>query len=253
MDMKLDGKRGWKVEVAQVLAGEHPRVGRPILFGLYALIVFSALSIGFETLPDLSPGERRFFEIAEVLIVAVFTVEYVLRIVTAPKPIGYIFSFWGIIDLLAVLPFYLSLGVDLRAVRVLRLLRLVRLLKLARYTIAADRIVGALRMVREELILFYSFAFLILYLSSIGIYYFEHDAQPEKFRSVFDAMWWAAVTLTTVGYGDVYPITLGGRIFTVVVLFVALGIIAVPTGLFASALSRVRAEEAARAKSANDE
>src|SRR5260221_315454 len=82
-------------------------------------------------------------------------------------------------------------------------------------------------------------------LSSIGIYYCEHDAQPEKFRSVFDAMWWAAVTLTTVGYGDVYPITLGGRIFTVVVLFVALGIIAVPTGLFASALSRVRQKEAA--------
>ena len=251
MDMTLDGKRGWKVEVAEVLAGEHPRLGRPILFALYALIIFSALSIGFETLPDLSPAERRFFEIAEVLVVAVFTIEYVLRIVTAPTPIRYIFSFWGIIDLLAVLPFYLSLGLDLRAVRVLRLLRLVRLLKLARYTIAADRIVGALRMVREELILFYSFAFLILYLSSIGIYYFEHDAQPEKFRSVFDAMWWAAVTLTTVGYGDVYPITLGGRIFTVVVLFVALGIIAVPTGLFASALSRVRQEEA-NAKAAKE-
>jgi len=234
-----------------VLAGEHPRLGRPILFALYALIIFSALSIGFETLPDLSPAERRFFEIAEVLVVAVFTIEYVLRIVTAPKPIGYIFSFWGIIDLLAVLPFYLSLGLDLRAIRVLRLLRLVRLLKLARYTIAADRIVGALRMVREELILFYTFAFLILYLSSIGIYYFEHDAQPEKFRSVFDAMWWAAVTLTTVGYGDVYPITLGGRIFTVVVLFVALGVIAVPTGLFASALSRVRQEEA-NAKAVKD-
>ena len=123
-----------------------------------------------------------------------------------------------------------------------------RLLKLARYTVATDRIVRAFHLVREELILFYAIALLSLYLSSIGIYYFEHDAQPDKFASVFHAMWWSAVTLTTVGYGDVYPITAGGRIFTVVVLFIALGIIAVPTGLFASALSRLHGEEAAQAK-----
>jgi voltage-gated potassium channel len=92
----------------------------------------------------------------------------------------------------------------------------------------------------------------VLYLSAIGIYHFEHDAQPDKFSSVFDSLWWAVVTLTTVGYGDVFPITPGGRLFTFIVLVMGLGVIAVPSGLLASALSRVRAEEAA-AKSAVSE
>ena len=243
---------GWRSEVGAVLDGENPRIGRAVIFAVYVLIVFSALSIGVETLPDLSPSLRAFLTIAEVVIVAVFTVEYALRIVTAPKPLAYIFSFWGLVDLAAILPFYLTVGLDLRALRALRFLRLVRILKLARYSVAASRMSGAFRLVREELILFYGFALLVLYLCSIGIFYFEHEAQPAKFGSVFDAMWWSAITLTTVGYGDVYPVTVGGRIFTVAVLFIALGIIAVPTGLFASALSRLRAEEADRAKTSGE-
>ena len=91
-----------------------------------------------------------------------------------------------------------------------------------------------------ELIVFVGFALFTLYLCGIGIYYFEHAAQPKAFASVFDGMWWATVTLTTVGYGDVYPITAGGRAFTVVVLFMALGAIAVPTGLISAALTRLR-------------
>lgn len=86
-------------------------------------------------------------------------------------------------------------------------------------------------------------ALIFLYLSAVGIYFFEHEAQPQRFASVFDGLWWAAVTLSTVGYGDVYPVTLGGRFFTVCVLLLGMGIVAVPTGLFASALSRVRQGE----------
>lgn len=88
-------------------------------------------------------------------------------------------------------------------------------------------------------------AVVVLYVCALVIYQFEHDAQPEAFASVLDAMWWAAVTLTTVGYGDIYPVTPIGRLFTVLMLFVALGIIAIPTGLVASALSAIRAKEAA--------
>lgn len=240
--------RGWRGEIAAIIDGDHPRIGRSVILFVYGLIILSAVSIAIETLPDLPSPVRVFLDVAEVVTVAVFTVEYGLRIVSAPKPLAYIFSFWGVVDLAAVLPFYLAVGLDLRALRILRLMRLVRLLKFARYSVAASRIAGAFRIVREELVLFYSFAFLILYLCSIGIYYFEHDAQPDKFSSVFAAMWWSAITLTTVGYGDVYPVTVGGRIFTIFILFVALGIIAVPTGLFASALSRLRAEEAEEAK-----
>ena len=96
---------------------------------------------------------------------------------------------------------------------------------------------------REELILFACATMLILYFAAIGIYYFEHEAQPEAFSSVFDGLWWAVATLTTVGYGDVFPVTAGGRFFTFIVLITGLGVVAVPTGLIASALSRAREEE----------
>ena len=235
----------WRAHVRTALDGNHPGVGRGIKFFIFGLIVFSTLAIGVETLPDLPHWARVGLAVAEVVVVAVFTVEYVLRIAVAPDRLAYVRSFWGLIDLVAILPFYLALlfagfGVDLRAVRALRLLRLFRLLKMARYTVAVDRLVAALRLVREELIVFGAVALITVYLAALGIYYFENAAQPDKFSSVFASMWWAAVTLTTVGYGDIYPVTAGGRTFTVLMLLIALGVIAVPTGLVSSALSRLR-------------
>ena len=147
------------------------------------------------------------------------------------------------LDLVSILPFYLVAGVDLRAVRTFRLLRLLRILKLARYSDAIRRLRRAVGIVREELILFLNVALILIFLSAVGIYYFEHDRQPEHFASVFHSLWWAIVTLTTVGYGDTFPITTGGRVFTFFVLFLGLGIVAVPTGLFASALAKAREEE----------
>lgn len=137
----------------------------------------------------------------------------------------------------------LALGVDLRSVRALRLLRLFHLLKLARYGSAARRLQRATLLVREELVLFTGAASVLIFLAAVGIYYFERDAQPAAFASVFHSLWWAVITLTTVGYGDVYPVTVGGRVFTFLVLMVGLGIVAVPTGLIASALSKARDEE----------
>jgi voltage-gated potassium channel len=233
----------WRTHVRTALDGEHPRIGRSVVLVLYALIIFSTLSISIETLPDLPSWAISVLADAEFAVVGVFTVEYVLRIATAPDRLAYVRSFFGIVDLLAILPFYLSLGVDLRALRAIRLLRLFRLLKIARYSAATRRMGIAIRSAKDELIIFGSCAVFILYLCAIGIYYFEHDAQPEAFSSVFAAMWWAAVTLTTVGYGDVYPVTIGGRVFTVVVLFVALGVIAIPTGVISSAMARLRDED----------
>ncbi|MFN3413092.1 MAG: ion transporter, partial [Thermoanaerobaculum sp.] len=172
--------------------------------------------------------------------------EYLLRVLVAEKKTRYVFSFFGLVDLIAIAPFYLSTGLDLRALRAVRFLRVFRLLKLARYGQAMDRMRRAFLLVREELVLFLVAALIFLYISAVGIYFFEHEAQPERFASVFDGLWWAAVTLSTVGYGDVYPVTLGGRFFTVCILLVGLGIVAVPTGLFASALSRVRQGEGSR-------
>jgi len=108
---------------------------------------------------------------------------------------------------------------------------------------AVERYKNAVYSIRSELLIFISATIFLIYLSSIGIYYFENTAQPEVFSSVFDCMWWSVATLTTVGYGDVYPITLGGRIFTFFILMIGLSVVAVPAGLFATALQNAHLEE----------
>lgn len=208
-----------------------------------ALILFSLVSFAVETLPDLSPRVMRALEIAEAVTVGVFTIEYLLRLAFARDRLRFAFSPMGLVDLLAIVPFYVSLGVDLRSVRALRLIRLVRILKLARYNKAVRRFRRAILVAREEIVLFFFVTALLLYFAAVGIYWFERDAQPEKFASVFHSLWWSVTTLTTVGYGDVYPITVGGRIFTFLVLLIGLGIVSIPTGIVSSALLKARQME----------
>ena len=227
----------------KIIEDSDTRAGRAFDLSIQALIVLSLVAFSVGTLPGLPESIRIALDVFEVCCILVFTAEYLARIAVADKKLSYIFSFFGLIDLLAILPFYLMTGLDLRAVRAFRLLRLVRVLKLARYSAAARRFHKAFLLAREELILFVLVASIMLYLAAVGIYYFEHEAQPEAFQSVFHSLWWAVATLTTVGYGDVYPITAGGRIFTAFVLFVGLGIVAIPAGMVATALSRARTIE----------
>ncbi len=98
----------------------------------------------------------------------------------------------------------------------------------------------AFMLVKEEIVLFFVCTIILIFITSAGIYYFENEAQPETFKSIFHSAWWSIVTLTTVGYGDIYPITLGGRIFTFFVLMIGVGLVTVPAGLVASALSKAR-------------
>jgi voltage-gated potassium channel len=225
--------------------GHHVSLGRWEL-PIELLVVANLLALAFETLPDLSPLWQRVLWNFEVFCALVYTVEYAVRIHLARPRWRYVISFYGIVDLLAILPFYLMLAFNLQAVRAFRLLRLLRLFKLIRYTNAVQRFRRAFAIARDDLVLFGVSALIVLYLSAIGIYHFEHEAQPERFSSVFDSLWWAVATLTTVGYGDIYPVTPGGRLFTFFILVLGLGFVAVPSGLLASALSRVRAEEAAQ-------
>ncbi len=207
------------------------------------LIVFSLITFSIETLPNLSADQQRWLDIIETVIVATFTVEYIARIWVADVKRQFIFSFYGLVDAIAILPFYLALGFDLRSVRILRLLRLFRILKLVRYNRAVLRLFSAFKETREELLVFGFVALLVIYLAAVGIYYCEYEAQPEVFSSVFHSLWWAVVTLTAVGYGDAYPITLGGRLFTFGVLIVGLGIVAVPTALIAAAMADDKQEK----------
>jgi len=219
------------------------RAGRIFDVVIQTLIVVSLATFSIETLPDLDAETRRWLHYVEATTVALFTLEYLLRIYVAERKLKFVFSFFGIIDLLSILPFYLASGVDLRTVRAFRLLRLFRTLKILRYSKAIRRFHRAFLIAREEFVLFISLTLLLLYFSAVGIYYFERDAQPQAFTSVFHSLWWAVTTLTTVGYGDVYPVTLGGRMFTVLVLFVGLGLVSVPAGLVASAISKAREME----------
>lgn len=233
-----------KEAIRQVIENTENTFGKVFTFSIQFLIIVSLITFSIDTLPNLSPRSKELLRLIEVITVAIFTMEYILRLIVAEKIFKFVFSFFGLIDLVAILPFYIASGIDLRAVRVFRLLRLLRILKLLKYNQAISRFRRALVIVKEELILFGMVAGILLYLSAVGIYYFEHEAQPEQFKSVFHSLWWAVTTLTTVGYGDMYPITAGGRLFTFFVLMIGLGIVAVPTGLVASALSQVRNEDA---------
>jgi voltage-gated potassium channel len=231
------------MSIADIIHKSDTRAGRAFDIGILVLIIYSIITLSLETLPGLSVGVERFLRVSEIFITLLFTVEYTLRIATTSEKAKYIFSFFGIIDFLAIAPFYLSLGIDLRGIRAFRLFRVFRILKLSRYSKAISRFGKAIALAKEEAILFMLATVVLLYLSAVGIYYFEHQVQPEQFKSIPHSLWWAVATLTTVGYGDVYPITAGGKVFTFIILMIGLGIIAVPAGLVASALSKVRDDE----------
>ncbi|MDH3327881.1 MAG: ion transporter [Desulfobulbaceae bacterium] len=214
--------------------------GRVFDLFIQFIIVVTLISFSIETLPDLPELTIKVLKYIEIITVIIFTAEYCSRLLVADRKIKFIFSFFGLIDLFAILPFYLTASIDLRVLRIMRLLRLFRAFELLRYNAAITRYHKALLIAREELVLFGIIAFMALYFSAVGIYFFEHTVQPEAFSSVFASMWWALATLSTVGYGDIYPVTVGGKIFTVFVLIVGLGVVAVPTGLVASALSKAR-------------
>ncbi len=227
----------------QVVEQSDTPLGRAFMLIVQALIILSLITFSIETLPGLSASTMFWLQAFETLSVIVFTIEYLLRVYVATSRRQYIFSFFGIVDIVAILPFYIGTGIDLRSVRTFRLLRLFRLFKLVRYSAAVQRFHHALSIAKEEIVLFLCATMILLYMGAVGIYYFESDAQPEQFGSIFHCLWWAVTTLTTVGYGDVYPITVGGRIFTFFILLIGLGVISVPAGLVASALAKAREME----------
>lgn len=231
------------MRISEIVWKSDTSSGRVFDLVVTVLILYSMITLSIETMPGLSDSTAPFLRVSEIIITLLFTVEYILRVATSEKRFGYIFSFYGIIDLLAIIPFYLSLGIDMRGLRAFRLFRIFRVLKIARYSKAMNRFGKAIVLAREEAVLFMLVTAILLFLSAVGIYYFEHQAQPDNFKSIPHGLWWAVATLTTVGYGDVYPITAGGRLFTFVILMIGLGIVAVPAGLVAAVLSQVREDE----------
>ena len=231
-------------------ASDESRILRRLDLGAAPLIVLSAVSVAVGG--DLAgTTTATWLDRGGTALSILFTVEYCYRLYLGRR--RYAFSFFGIVDLLAGVPGLLVLAgsQDLLALRVLRLFRLLALLKLGRYGRAAVRLGAALRSVREEFALIGATAGTVLCLAAVGIRHFERHVQPEYFATFGDCLWWAVVSLTTVGYGDVYPVTAAGKAFASVILLLSLGIVAAPAGLIAAALSAKR--ETARGAAGDEE
>ncbi len=219
---------------------------------LITLIALSVLAVILESIPGFEARHGSALALFEAFTIAAFTIEYVLRIwscverdsETTAHPLlsrlRYAVSFHAIIDILAILPFYLLAfgvfgGVDMRFLRSIRLLRV---LKLTRYSAALNMLFATFRENAKALGAAFLILLTIMLLAASGMYYFEREAQPTDFGSIPAAMWWAFATLTTVGYGDVTPITVGGKIFGALIAVVGIGMVALPTSILASGYTR---------------
>jgi voltage-gated potassium channel len=229
-----------KEKLRIIIEDNTSKKGKTFDYFIQILIFLSLIDFTIDTLPYNSASTIKLLNSFEIVCVTIFSIEYLLRISVSKNPFKYIFSFYGIIDLLAIFPFYFGGTYDFRSLKVFRIFRVFRALKLIRYNKALKRFHIAAKIIKEEIILFLIVTFIFVFLTSAGIYFFESKAQPEVFSSVLHSGWWAIVTLTTVGYGDVYPITLGGKIFTFFILLIGVGIVTIPAGLVASALSKAR-------------
>jgi voltage-gated potassium channel len=213
--------------------------------GLISLITLNLAATILESVPEIQAAWAEEFFWIEVISVIVFTIEYVLRVTCAVElpdlegksplmaRLRYMARPMALMDLLAVLPFYLSafVAIDLR---LLRLLRLLRVLKLTHYFSALETLLDVLRTERNALGAAYFLVAIGILLASCGIYLFEHEAQPEAFASIPAAIYWSIVTLSTVGYGDVVPMTDGGRALGGIVIMLGVGTLTIPTGIMAT-------------------
>lgn len=213
---------------------------------IIGLIILSVVILIAESFEKVYAQYGFYLGIFECIIALIFTVEYLFRLWTSDflykddrkiaARIKFIFSPIAIIDLLAILPFYLFLflPIDLRYLRILRLIRVIRIFKLNRYTNTISLFANVFKSKKDELIVTFTIAFLIILIASILMYNLEYNVQPEAFPNIISTFWWAVVTLTTVGYGDVYPVTTGGKLLGGFISLLGIGLVALPTGIIGS-------------------
>ena len=209
---------------------------------IYLLIIVNVVAMILESHVSIRDAYGNLFQIFEAISIYIFSFEYLYRIRLAymdnrMKGVSqYIFSTFGLIDLISILPFYLNqfVKVDGRFLRILRLFRLTRIFKLGRDSSSLKLFVKALKGVKNELRFTLFLSALAILFSASAIYYLENEAQPDKFSSITESIWWATVSLATVGYGDVYPVTAGGKVFASIISLIGIGIVAIPTGIISA-------------------
>ena len=207
------------------------------------LIMLNVIAVMLETVKSIHAQYAAFFHYFDLVSVIIFTIEYVLRVWSSNHDPRYKHSIYGrlrymvspaaLIDLVAILPFYIHaiVGLDLRMLRILRLLRFFRLFRLTAYMTAAKIVSNVFKKRFNQLMLSLLLTVFLIIIASCLVYFAEHNAQPDKFTSIPATIWWAVVTLTTVGYGDLYPITILGKIFTSIVLLAGVALLALPAGI----------------------
>lgn len=224
----------WKSKLHEVIYEADTRAGKLFDVLLLYTILASILLVMLESVPSINEEYHDFFDISEWIITVLFTIEYILRIISIKKPKHYIFSYYGMIDLLATIPKYLSLIIGgahaLIILRSLRLLRVFRVLKITRYLGASNRLLAALKASRAKITVFV-FAVVILCLILGSIMYLVEAGEDSGFVSIPRSVYWTIVTLTTVGYGDIAPVTTLGQFIASIIMIMGYGIIAVPTGI----------------------
>jgi voltage-gated potassium channel len=243
--------RKWAYDLLEPTASGS-KAAKAIEVLLITLIFMNIVAIILESVKEINDDYSGLFHEIERFSVIVFTIEYILRMWSAPENPKYQKPFTGrlrygvstmaLIDLFSILPFYLAgllnvIPVDMRFIRVIRLFRLIRVLKIARYLKALNIIQAVFRERREQIVLSIMFIIFLLVMISTVMYYVEHDTQPELFSSIPATMWWGIETLTTVGYGDMVPVTTLGKLLGGMIAVLGIGLFALPAGILSSGLT----------------
>ncbi len=227
-------KPNWKSKLHEIIYEADTPAGKLFDVVLLIFIIASIVLVMLESVASINNEYSNFFNQAEWVITILFTLEYFARIISIKKPSEYIFSFYGVIDFLSTIPKYLAVffvgGHALVALRALRLLRVFRILKLARFIGESNQLVKALKSSRAKIAVFL-FAVLIISIILGTVMYLIEGDQGSGFTSIPRSVYWAIVTLTTVGYGDIAPVTPLGQLIAAMIMIMGYGIIAIPTGI----------------------
>ena len=234
--------RNIRKTIHEIIFESDTKKGRVFDFVLFSAIALSVIIVMLDSVASLDEEYGNLFNTLEWGLTILFTIEYILRIITVKKPSKYIFSFYGIIDFLAIIPTYLSLFIGgteyLLIIRILRLLRIFRVLKLVRYVGAAETLRTALQNSRRKIIVFVEVVLILVVVIGSMMYIIEG---PENgFTSIPKSIYWAIVTVTTVGYGDIAPNTVFGQVIASLLMITGYAIIAVPTGIITTEMAKVK-------------
>jgi voltage-gated potassium channel len=232
----------WRDRLHEIIFEADTPLGKSFDIALIIAIVLSVIVVILSTLPAAeNEPYRTIFLSLEWFFTAIFTAEYIVRLLVVRRKLRYVFSFFGIIDLLSILPAFIGIivpgGERLLVVRTLRLLRIFRIFKLARYLSEATALREALYISRHKIVVFISTVLIVVLIASALMHVVEHEEGNHDFDSMPDAIYWAIITMTTVGYGDITPVTPIGKATTAILVLVGYSLIIIPTGILSAEIS----------------